>query len=57
MIGNEFFIPGQETESKLPESCIKGFQRLLIITNFNPVHVWIVNGIHRGSFYRFSFSC
>lgn len=49
MIGNELFIPGHETESKLPESCIKGFQRLLITTDFNPVHVGIVNGIHRGN--------
>ncbi|UJR22550.1 hypothetical protein I4U23_025599 [Adineta vaga] len=30
---------GQETESKLPESCIAGFQQLLITTNFNPVHL------------------
>ncbi|CAF0895510.1 unnamed protein product [Adineta steineri] len=28
---------GQETEGKLPESCMQGFQHLLITTNFNPV--------------------
>lgn len=39
LIGNDLFIPGQETESKLPESCIQGFQRLLITTNFNPIYV------------------
>lgn len=30
---------GQETEGKLPESCVNGFQSLLISTNFNPIHV------------------
>lgn len=33
------FVSGQETEGKLPELCMKGFQRLLITTNFNPIHV------------------
>ncbi|CAF3447993.1 unnamed protein product [Rotaria sp. Silwood2] len=32
-------FPGQETEGKLPESCMQGFQRLLITINFNPVHL------------------
>lgn len=32
-------ILGQEKEGKLPESCMNGFQRLLITTNFNPIHV------------------
>ncbi|CAF1168043.1 unnamed protein product [Rotaria sordida] len=35
-----YTIPqGQETEGKLPESCVQGFQRLLITINFNPVHL------------------
>ena len=32
-------ILGQETEGKLPEICMKGFQRLLITFNYNPIHV------------------
>lgn len=36
-----YTIPqGQETEGKLPESCMKGLQSLLISTNFNPIHLY-----------------
>ena len=55
MNGNDLFIPGQETESKLPESCIKGFQRLLTTTNFNPVYVEVSKDISLFSL-KFDFS-